>query len=106
MILNTEYHAGSIKTIDDFDGDGKKDFVTSGDDRVVALSSRKEAALWLSPLFPFGLPLFIILVVLLAIGFMTAVVWGKRLSYQRKNIKQHKLTVAVNVLAISKQMSD
>ena len=99
-ILNTEYHAGTIRTIDDFDGDGKKDFVISGDDRVIALSSKKEAALWLSPDFPLGLPLFITLVVLLAIGMVIAVIWGKRLSYQRKNIKQHKLTVAVNVLAI------
>ena len=100
-ILNTEYHAGSIITIDDFDGDGKKDFVTSGDDRVVALSSKKEAPLWLSSDFPLGFPLFITLVILLAIGIVIAVVWGKRLSYQRENIKQHKLTVAVNVLAIT-----
>jgi len=100
-ILNTEYHSNSIVTIDDFDGDGKKDFVLSGDDRIVALSSRKEMGLWLSPSFPLGLPLFIILSILLVLGIIIAAVWGKRLSYQRKNIKQHKLAVYVNVIAIA-----
>ncbi|MFX1458953.1 MAG: hypothetical protein ACFFBT_05755 [Promethearchaeota archaeon] len=100
QILNTEYHSSSVITIDDFDGDGKKDYVLSGDDRVVALSSRKEMGLWLSPLFPMGLPLFIILSILLVLGIVIAAVWGKRLSYQRKNIKQHKLTVYVNAIAI------
>ncbi|MGB5910523.1 MAG: hypothetical protein WBH31_04945 [Promethearchaeia archaeon] len=100
-ILNTDYHAGSVIPIDDFDGDGKKDYVISGDDRIIALSSRKEMGLWLSPLFPLGLPLFILLAILLVLGIIIAAVWGKRLSYQRKNIKQHKLTVYVNTLAIA-----
>ncbi len=100
QILNTEYHSNSVLTIDDFDGDGKKDYVLSGDDRIIALSSRKEMGLWLSPIFPLGLPLFIILAILLVLGIIIAAVWGKRLSYQRKNIKQHKLTVYVNTLAI------
>ncbi|MFX1495062.1 MAG: hypothetical protein ACFFBZ_12320, partial [Promethearchaeota archaeon] len=100
QILNTEYHSSSILTIDDFDGDGKKDYILSGDDRIIALSSRKEMGLWLSPLFPLGLPLFIILSILLVLGIIIAVVWGKRLSYQRKNIKEHKLTVFVNTIAI------
>jgi len=100
-ILNTEYHAGSLITIDDFDGDGKKDYLIAGDDRVIALSSGKEMGLWLSPLFPLGFPLFIMLSILLVLGIIIAVVWGKRLSYQRKNIKQHKLTVYVNAIAIA-----
>ncbi|MFX0181113.1 MAG: hypothetical protein ACFE78_13065, partial [Candidatus Hodarchaeota archaeon] len=100
QILNTEYHSSSILTIDDFDGDGKKDYVLSGDDRIIALSSRKEMGLWLSPSFPLGLPIFIILSILLVLGIIIAAVWGKRLSYQRKNIKEHKLTVYVNTIAI------
>jgi len=100
-ILNTEYYAQSIITINDFDGDGKKDFVISGDDRVIALSTQKPVGLWLSSAFPLGLPLFIILTILLAAGIIIIILFGRRLNYRRQNVKEHKLTVAVNVLAIS-----
>ncbi len=100
-ILNTEYYAQSIITISDFDGDGKKDFVISEDDRVIALSTQKPVGLWLSPAFPLGLPLFIVLTILLAAGIIIIILFGRRLNYQRKSVKEHKLTIAVNVLAIS-----
>ncbi|MFX1323268.1 MAG: hypothetical protein ACFFAQ_16665 [Promethearchaeota archaeon] len=100
-ILNTEYYAQSIITLNDFDGDGKKDFVISGDDRVIALSTQKPVGLWLSSAFPLGLPLFIILTILLAAGIIIIILFGRRLNYRRQNVKEHKLTVAVNVLAIS-----
>ncbi len=99
-ILNTEYYAQSIITISDFDGDGKKDFAISGDDRVIALSTQKPVGLWLSPAFPLGLPLFILLVILLVAGIIIIILFGRRLNYQRKSVKEHKLTVAVNGLAI------
>jgi hypothetical protein len=84
----------------EFNGDGKKDFLVSGDDRVVALSTSKPMGLWLSPLFPLGMPLFIILTILLAAGVIIIILRGKRLSYKRLAIKEHKLTIVVNVLAI------
>jgi hypothetical protein len=100
-VINTEFHPDSLITIDDFHGDGKKDFLIAGDDRIIAISSSKPVGLWLSPAFPLGLPLFIILVILLAAGIVIIILRGKRLDYKRGNIKEHKLTVAVNVLAIA-----
>ncbi|MFX0037404.1 MAG: hypothetical protein ACFE9I_17415, partial [Candidatus Hermodarchaeota archaeon] len=100
-ILNTDFSYDEIITIDDFDGDGKNDFIISGDDRVVALSTRKPWGLWLSPVFPMGLPLFSILVALLVSGIILIILRGKRLNYRRQSIKEHKLTVAVNILAIA-----
>ena len=100
-IFNTEYHPDSITTISDFDGDGQKDFVISGDDRIIAISTKKPLGLWLSPEFPLGLPLFIVLAILLAAGIIILILRGKRLQYHRQNIKEHKLTVAVNILAIA-----
>ncbi|MFX1315010.1 MAG: hypothetical protein ACFE9T_04050 [Promethearchaeota archaeon] len=99
-ILNTEYYAQSIITISDFDGDNKRDFVITGDDKVVALSTQKPVGLWLSPAFPLGIPLFIVLTILLAAGIVIVVLRGKRLNYRRQSVKEHKLTVAVNILAI------
>ncbi|MFX1464810.1 MAG: hypothetical protein ACFFBF_17465, partial [Promethearchaeota archaeon] len=100
-ILNTDFSYDEIITIDDFDGDGKNDFIISGDDRVVALSTRKPWGLWLSPVFPMGLPLFSILVALLVSGIILIILRGKRLNYRRQSIKEHKLTAAVNILAIA-----
>lgn len=99
-ILNTEYFANTIITKSDIDGDGKKDFVISGDDRVIALSSSKPRGIWLSTAFPLGLPLFIVLAILLVIGVVILILKGKSVSYHRKNIKEHKLTIAVTTLAI------
>jgi hypothetical protein len=100
-VINTEYHPDSLITIDDIDGDGKKDYAISGDDRVTAISTRDPKGLWLSPVFPLGLPLFIVLVILLVSGIVIIILKGKHLNYRRSNIKEHKLTVAVNVLAIA-----
>jgi hypothetical protein len=100
-VINTDFHPDSLITIDDFDGDGKKDYVISGDDRIVAISTMKPMGLWLSPAFPLGLPLFIVLVILLVAGIVIIILKGKHLNYKRGNIKEHKLTVAVNALAIA-----
>ncbi|MFX1500738.1 MAG: hypothetical protein ACFFDH_07215 [Promethearchaeota archaeon] len=99
-ILNTEFFSESIITINDINNDGIKDFTASGDDRIVTVSTSKPIGLWLSPAFPLGLPLFIILVVLLILGIVIIILRGKRLSFQRTKVKEHKLTVSVNILAI------
>lgn len=100
-VINTDFHPDSLITIDDFDGDGKKDYAISGDDRIAAISSMEPKGLWLSPVFPLGLPLFIVLVILLVAGIVIIILKGKHLDYKRGNIKEHKLTVAVNALAIA-----
>ena len=100
-VINTEFHPDSLITVNDFDGDGKKDYVISGDDRIAAISTRDPKGLWLSPVFPLGLPLFIVLVILLVAGIVIIILKGKHLNYKRGNIKEHKLTVAVNALAIA-----
>ena len=99
-VINTQYYSSSIKTVDDFDGDGKKDILLSADDSIILLSSRKPVGLWLSPAFPLGLPLFIVLAALLAVGIIILVIRGKRLQYHRHSVKEHKLTIAVNAIAI------
>ncbi|TET59027.1 MAG: hypothetical protein E3J52_06945 [Promethearchaeota archaeon] len=100
-ILNIDAGSDGLITITDFDGDGKKDFAIFGDDRVVALSASKPQGLWLSSAFPLGLPLFIVLSALLIAGVIIIVLRGKRLKYRRHAVKEHKLTVAVNILAIA-----
>ncbi|MFW9879112.1 MAG: hypothetical protein ACFFG0_39035, partial [Candidatus Thorarchaeota archaeon] len=99
-IINTEFSGDTLITINDFDGDGRRDFVIAGDDRIAAISSRKPIGIWLSPLFPLGLPLFIILCVLLGAGVIIIILRGKRLQYRRKAVKEYKLTIVVNALAI------
>jgi len=74
-ILNTDFSTENIVTIEDFDNNGKKDFLISGDDRVIALSTQKPWGLWLSPAFSFGLPLFIALVVILIAVFELILFW-------------------------------
>ncbi|MHA2050787.1 MAG: hypothetical protein ACW986_14335, partial [Promethearchaeota archaeon] len=100
-IMNTEFHGRSIITINDFDSDNKKDFVITGDERVFGLSSRKPLGIWLSSEFQLGLPLFIVLALLLGIGLIIVLLRGKRLNYRRRSVKEHKLTVAVNIIAVT-----
>lgn len=100
-VINTEYSGDTIITMSDFDSNGKKDFVVVGNDRIAALSSQKPLGIWLSPIFPLGFPIFIILTVLLVAGVIIIILRGKRLQYRREGFKQHKLTVIVNSLAIA-----
>ncbi|MFX0003576.1 MAG: hypothetical protein ACFE9C_08245 [Candidatus Hodarchaeota archaeon] len=99
-IINTEYGGDSIISFNDIDGDGKRDFALGGNDRVTTLSTQKPWGIWLSPLFPYGIPLFTFLAILL-VGGVFIIIWrGKRLQYRRKGVGEHKLTVAINILAI------
>jgi len=100
-VINTDQGADRIVPFQDLNGDGNGDFILASNDRIVALASSKPIALWLSPHFTLGFPLFIILVALLCIGIFLVILKSKRVSYSRKKIKEHKLTVAVNIAAIA-----
>ncbi len=100
-VINTNQGTDRIIPFQDLNGDGKGDFILASNDRIAALASSKPIALWLSPLFPLGFPLFIILVALLCIGIFLVLLKSKKVSYSRKKIKEHKLTVAVNIAAIA-----
>ena len=100
-IINSEYGGVDLITIPDINGDGSRDFTLAGHDRVVALSSADPAGIWKSPNFPLGFPLFITLIVFTVIGLILVGFKGKKLSYSRANIKEHKLTVVVNAIAIA-----
>ncbi|GAJ19983.1 unnamed protein product, partial [marine sediment metagenome] len=64
-VVNTDQEADQIFPFQDLNGDGKGDFILASNNRIVALASSKPVAIWLSPHFPLGFPLFILLVVLL-----------------------------------------
>ena len=100
-VINIDQGADQIVPFQDINGDGKRDFIFSAHDRIAALASSKPVAIWQSPYFPLGIPLFITLVVTLCIGIFLVILKSRKLSYSRKNVKEHKLTVAVNVAAIA-----
>lgn len=99
-IINIDSGAEQIIPYQDINEDGKGDVLFSSHDRVVVLASSEPQAIWQSPLFPLGIPLFIVLVALLCIGIVLVLLKGRKLSYSRKSVKQHKLTVYVNAAAI------
>jgi len=99
-IFNIEYDPRSILTIHDLDGDGKKDFSFPSNDRLLALSSTKPLGLWLSSKFSWGFPLFITLVVFLGIGLLLLAIKGRKISYKKEGIREHKLTIIVNSIAV------
>jgi len=100
-IINNEYGAQELLPFHDLSGDGKGDYVFSAHDRVIAFASSKPVAIWLSPHFSFGTPLFAILVALLCIGILLVILKSRKLSFRRGSVKEHKLTIAVNALAIT-----
>ncbi len=100
-VINIDQGAQELISFQDINGDGKGDFLFSSDEIVAVLASSKPQAMWQSPLFPLGFPLFIILVSILSIGILLVILKSRKLSYSRKSIKEHKLTVAVNVLTIT-----
>ncbi|NHJ22036.1 MAG: hypothetical protein EAX91_13900 [Candidatus Lokiarchaeota archaeon] len=100
-VINIDQGGEFFLPLQDFNGDGKGDFLMASDDIVVALASSKPQSLWQSPYFPLGFPLFIILIAMLCIGILLVILKGRQLSYSRKKIKEHKLTVVVNVAAVA-----
>jgi len=99
-VVNLDTGAQKIVPFQDISNDGKGDMLFSSHDKIVALASSKPQAIWLSPEFTLGLPLFITLAVVLCIGIFLAILKGRKLSFSRKSVKEHKLTVYVNVAAI------
>ncbi|NVM19817.1 MAG: hypothetical protein HWN80_19095 [Candidatus Lokiarchaeota archaeon] len=100
-VMNVDQGGQQLISFQDISGDGKKDFLFSSDEIVAALASSKPEALWQSPHFPLGFPLFIILISILCIGVFLVILKSRQLSYSRKKIKEHKLTVVVNVATIT-----
>ena len=100
-IINNEYGVQYMLPFQDLSGDGKTDYIFSAHDKIVAFASSKPLGIWLSPHFSLGIPLFAILVALLCVGILLLILKSRKLSYSRGGVKEHKLTVAVNVLAIS-----
>ncbi|MHA1234219.1 MAG: hypothetical protein ACTSQL_03930, partial [Promethearchaeota archaeon] len=100
-IINNEYGAQYMLPFQDLSGDGKSDYIFSAHDKIVAFASSKPLSIWLSPHFSLGVPIFAILVALLCVGILLVILKSRKLNFSRGGIKEHKLTVAVNVLAIS-----
>jgi len=100
-VLNLDTGAQRIIPFQDINGDGKGDILLASSDKVFAVASSKPLAIWLSPHFSLGVPLFIVLVTALCIGVFLGILMGRKISFRRKNIKEHKLTVVVNIAAIA-----
>jgi len=100
-IINNEYSVQYLLPFQDLSGDGNGDYIFSAHDKIVAFASSKPLGIWLSPHFSLGIPLFAILVALLCVGILLLILKSRKLSYSKGGLKEHKLTVAVNVLAIS-----
>ena len=100
-VINNEYGVQSILPLQDLNGDGKSDNIFSSYNKSVAFASSKPLAIWASPHFPFGIPLLAILVAFLCIGILLIILKSRKLNYTKGGIKEHKLTVIVNVLAIT-----
>jgi hypothetical protein len=100
-IINSEYNINNMFPLQDLNGDGKSDYIFSIYGGVAAFASSKPVSIWLSPHFSFGIPLFAILVALLCVGILLVILKGRKISLSRGGVKEHKLTVAVNALAIT-----
>lgn len=100
-VINIDQGMENLVPCQDISGDGKGDFIFSAHDRIAALASSKPLAIWQSPHFPLGLPLFIILIVILSIGILLIILKSRKVSYSRRKIKEHKLTIVVNIAAIT-----
>ncbi|TXT65163.1 MAG: membrane protein of unknown function [Promethearchaeota archaeon] len=104
-IINTDQWVQDIFTIDDFNGDSKKDMLILSWQSVSALSTQDPVPIFLSSIFPLGIPLFIIFLAMIIIGIVILIRNGKKLSVQREKIvgslKERKLAVIVNFVVIS-----
>jgi len=100
-IINNEYGVQYMLPFQDLSGDGKSDYIFSAHNKIVAFASSKPLGIWLSPHFSLGIPIFAILVALLCVGILLIILKGRKVSFSKGGIKKHKLTVAVNVLAIT-----
>jgi len=104
-ITNTDQWVQDIITIEDFNGDNKKDYLVMTWQSLMALSSQDPKPIFLSSFFPLGIPLFILFVAMIIIGIFLLIKFGKKLTIERdeiiKNLKTRKLAVIVNIIVIS-----
>ncbi|MEJ2252632.1 MAG: hypothetical protein P8Y97_23605, partial [Candidatus Lokiarchaeota archaeon] len=70
-VINAEFGGNNIIRISDFDGDSENDFLLFGWERVSILSSSKPEGIWLSPIFPLGVPRLAIIVNIIVLTIMT-----------------------------------
>jgi len=99
-LLNIDYHSNNVVTINDFNGDGLKDYVVDGD-RIVALSSTTPTGIWLSSSFPLGIPLFIALCICVIIGVGIIARNMRRIKISKERLKKTRLAVIVNAVVIA-----
>ncbi|MBD3212926.1 MAG: hypothetical protein GF311_09990 [Candidatus Lokiarchaeota archaeon] len=103
-IINTDSDGYELIPIQDIDGDNRKDMVFSGWISVLALSSRDPQMLWISPAFPIGIPLLIVLIILGILGVFLVIFFGKRMTFKkdkiREGFKKRKLATIVNIVVL------
>ena len=100
-VVNNEYDLRSVLPFNDLSEDGKGDYIFTASGTVVAFASSKPVSIWQSPHFPLGIPLLAILVAFLCVGILLIILKSRKLNYTKGGIKEHKLTVIVNALAIA-----
>ena len=99
-IINQDYGVYTVLTIDDINQDGRPDVLINGWNSFLAFSSEKPIGFWLSPYFPLGIPIFIILLSLSIFGFVMILLLRKKIRINKESIKKTKFSVAVNVIVI------
>jgi len=104
-IINTDQWADKWQTMEDFDGDGENDLLIFSWQSIMTLSSQDPTPIFLSNIFPLGIPVFIILIAMLLIGLYLVIRNSKKLKVRRgevlQNLKKRKLAVIVNIVIIS-----
>jgi hypothetical protein len=103
-IINTDSDGYELIPIQDIDGDNRKDMVFSGWISVLALSSSDPQMLWISPAFPIGIPLLIVLITLGILGVFLVIFFGKRMTFKKDKIREgfqkRKLATIVNIVVL------
>ncbi len=100
-IVNSDRWIESPINIPDFDGDGIKDFAFEDGLSIYAIATQKPYAIWQSPLFDLGMPLFILLASILLIGIIILLINVKKLKPKRERLRQSKMAVTANIISIA-----
>jgi hypothetical protein len=89
--MNMNFEVSSIKIINDINGDGLFDLLSSSSQSFEVISSQEPQAMFLSSAFPYGLgiPLFILLVSIIVIGIILLVYYGGKFRYSVEPIKEN-----------------
>jgi len=100
-VLNLQRQPRQPILIPDIDGDNKMDIAAASYEYLMVFSTRIPIPIWLLPEFPLGIPITIGLVAALVGGVYLLLKNVKKVHASRKNLKDNKLTIGVNVIAIS-----